>query len=210
MPRITKDYFVEKIGSKFPSETVDFVYDIFNKNNFSLKVSRPRASKKGDFRYNLQGKTPPLITINSDLCSYEFLLVFLHEVAHYRVFVNYKIQDVKSHGSEWKCEYLTLLQELMDGCALPDDITQAFVKHARNIKSSSAIDQDLENAFNNYRDVNENVTTLNKLAPGDTFIARNDLFILNKFLRTRALCTNLCNNRKYSIHGMAPVIKVKD
>lgn len=209
MPAITKDFFVDKIGNRFPLETLDFVYDLFSNGHFSLKVSAPRISKKGDFRYHLQSQKIPLITINADLCPYEFLLVFLHEAAHYNVFIKYKIQDVRSHGAEWKSEYLLLLQQLLESCTLPDDIRQAFVKHSQNVKSSSAIDQHLEDVFQKYRNQHDDTTSLSKLKVGDKFILRHELFVVNEFLRTRAICTNMCTNRRFYVPGCAVVIKME-
>ncbi|MDL2308001.1 hypothetical protein LJC68_03010 [Bacteroidales bacterium OttesenSCG-928-B11] len=208
MPSITKESFVEVIGAKFPLETIDFVYDIFSSCECSLKTSRPRISKKGDFRYDLRGGKIPVITINCDLCPHEFLLVYLHEVAHYNVSKKYNIQKVKAHGVEWKNEYLSLLIKLLETCQLPKDIEQAFVKHGQKVKSSSALDQDLEDVFQRYRTHNETITHLNTLHVGDRFILRKEPFELNQFLRTRALCTNLRTNRRFYVQGTAPVIKI--
>ncbi|MDR2979093.1 MAG: SprT-like domain-containing protein [Bacteroidales bacterium] len=209
MPAITKDFFVDKIGNRFPSEAIDFVYDLFSNGHFSLKVSPPRVSKKGDFRYHVQGQKIPLITVNADLCRYEFLLVFIHEVAHYNVFIKYKIQDVRSHGAEWKGEYLLLLQQLLGNCTLPDDIRQAFVKHGQNVKSSSAMDQHLEDVFQKYRTQHKDTTSLSKLKVGDKFILRHELFVVNEFLRTRAICTNMRTKRRFYVQGCTAVIQIE-
>lgn len=209
MQQITKNYFVEKIGDKFPPETIDFVYDIFSNEKFSLKSTAPRASKKGDFRYFPNTGKSPVISINGDLCTYEFLLVFLHEVAHYNLYAKRIIRNVPSHGVEWKVEYFNLIQQLLTTCALPDDIAETFEKYTRNIKSSSAFDMDLETVFQKYRThSDESLTNLNQLKVGDKFIFKRDIFELNEFLRTRTICTNLRSNRKFYIHGAAYVKKI--
>ncbi len=105
MPKFLKEEFIAKTGKYFPPETIDFVYFQFETHLFNFRITRPRVTKKGDFRYSLIRKSLPSISINSNLCSYEFFLVFLHELAHYKVFTKFENQ-AKSHGKEWKNEYI--------------------------------------------------------------------------------------------------------
>lgn len=209
MPKITKEEFIAKVGKFFPPETIDFVFLQFDTNSFSLKISRPRITKKGDFRYSLIHKFLPVISINCNLCSYEFFLVYLHELAHFKVFNKYENQ-AKSHGKEWKNEYRKLLQLALNTIDFPAAIHNAFYKHLGNIKSSSALDHDLEAVFDLYRAIIPDMVFVKNLNPGDYFICKNEMFVMDSFVRTRARCTMMKSKRKYLISGLMKVKLVSD
>jgi hypothetical protein len=209
MRKILKEEFIAKVGKFFPPETIDFVFLQFETNSFSLKITRPRITKKGDFRYSLIHKFLPVISINCNLCQYEFFLVFLHELAHFKVFNKYENQ-AKSHGKEWKSEYKKLLAIALNNIDFPSDIQDAFYKHLGNIKSSSALDHDLEAVFDFYRVKIPDMVFVKNLNPGDHFICKNEMFVMDSFVRTRARCTMMKSRRKYLISGLMKVKLVSD
>jgi len=209
MRKILKEEFIVKAGKYFPPETIDFVFLQFETNSFSLKITRPRITKKGDFRYSLIHKFLPVISINCNLCPYEFFLVFLHELAHLKVFNKYENQ-AKSHGKEWKNEYRKLLELTLSNINFPADIQDAFCKHLGNVKSSSALDHDLEAVFDLYRVNIPDMVFVKNLNPGDHFICKNEMFVMDSFVRTRARCTMMKSKRKYLISGLMKVKLVSD
>ena len=209
MHKIIKEEFIAKVGKFFPPETIEFVFLQFETNSFNFKITRPRITKKGDFRYSIAHKFPPVISINSNLCSYEFFLVFLHELAHLKVFNKYE-NRVKSHGKEWKGEYKKLLTIALDCVDFPDDIKNSFYKHLNNIKSSSALDHDLEAVFDSYGVRIPDMVFVKSLNPGDHFICKNEMFVMDSFARTRARCTMMKSKRKYLISGLMKVKLVSD
>ena len=210
MPDISKDEFIRQVGKYFPTESLDYVFFYFNHHRFSFKVAPTRATKKGDFKYFKDKKRIPVISVNGNLCTYDFLLVYVHELAHYMVYEHYDIFKVKSHGEEWKNAYRKLLTNLIEQVALPNDIMVAFGNYIHRIKSSTSQDEELEKVLDHYRKIPETVLRLKELQIGDHFLCRNELFQLDSFARTRAKCTLLRNNRKYLISGMMNVEKVNN
>lgn len=206
MPSVSKEELLAVLQRYFPAEAIPFVMKYVGVCPFKFVISSPRMSKKGDFRFRLDGKKIPSITVNRDLEKYEFLLVFIHELAHYFVYVN-SPYFVKSHGAEWKNQYKSLSLQLMEEVSLPRDIEQAWRQHLSRIKSSSALDEQLVAVFKKYRKENVNECLLKELKNGDCFFFRNELFRLDSFARTRATCTLLRTNRRYIIGGTAEVIK---
>ena len=209
MHNFLKEEFIAKTGKYFPPETIDFVYLQFENHLFNFRITRPRVTKKGDFRYSLIHKSLPSISINSNLCSYEFFLVFLHELAHYKVFTKFENQ-AKSHGKEWKNEYRKLLELALNNISFPSAIHNAFSKHLGNIKSSSALDHDLEAVFDSYRITVPDMVFVKNLNPGDCFICKNEMFVMDSFVRTRARCTMMKSKRKYLISGLMKVKLISD
>lgn len=206
---VTKADFIKKVGSYFPSEAIDFVFYYFDNYDFNLKISRPRKTKKGDFVFMRNRSKRPQISVNSDLCSYEFLLVFLHELAHYFVYLRYP-STVKSHGQEWKAEYRQLVQKALNTILLPEEVKAAFRLHITHVKSTSNADENLEKCFDAYRPANEEEIFLKDLNLTDQFIFRHHYYQLLSFARTRAICVDLSTHLQYRIGKMARVEKVEN
>jgi len=204
MPSVSKEELLAVLQRYFPAEAIPFVMKYVGVYSFKFVISSPRISKKGDFRFRIDGKRTPSISVNCNLGKYEFLLVFIHELAHFFVYVN-SPYFVKSHGEEWKNQYKSLSLQLMEEILLPRDIEQAWRKHLSRIKSSSALDEELVTVFKKYKKENENECLLKELHKGDCFFFRNELFRLDSFARTRATCTLLRTNRRYIIGGTAEV-----
>lgn len=108
--------------------------------NCTLKITRPRQTKLGDFRAPKPGK-PPVITMNGNLGPYQFLTTLVHEIAHLHTWHKYG-RSVAPHGKEWKSCFAALLHELLStpGIEWPPSFEAALQRHALNPKSSVAGD----------------------------------------------------------------------
>ena len=208
MSSVSKEEFVKVSGKYFPPEAIDFAWFYFDTCNFSLKITNSRSTKKGDFKYYKDKNRITEITVNGDLCSYDFLLVYIHELAHYMVYRHHDIFKAKAHGQEWQFFFKKLLDNVIEQTALPQDIREAFHYHSLHIKSSTVLDQQLELALDKYRTKREGVVYLKDLSVGDHFICRGSLFKIDSFARTRVHCTLVKANRKYLISGIMEVKKV--
>jgi hypothetical protein len=200
----TEAEFAAKVGHFFPPEALTFVFNIFNQENFILKITPPRVKKKGDFRPPRRNRILPLITINNDLSPYEFLEVYLHEVAHHMTSKWYQ-RGLLPHGIEWQNEYRQLFQELLSTVALPKAVRNAFESHLIDIKRSSNLDLVWYELF--YKDEinNPNELLVRELQPNDLFLCQKKVFRFDSMVRTRALCTLIQNNDSYLVAGHAKV-----
>jgi hypothetical protein len=205
MNHISFEDFSQKTGKYFPEEALAYAYSLFVAGEFSLKITPARISKKGDFRYHLKGTRLPQITVNGDLCPYDFLIVYLHEFAHYQLYKTGNIQREAAHGKGWQTLFSALLHDLLSQVILPGDIAAAFQHHAQHIKSSTCTDSFLEKTLERYRKRPEGVSLLKNLAVGTCFICRGTIFHLDEFARTRARCTCVKNGKKYLISMLMPV-----
>ncbi len=194
------------IARNFPPESIAYVRSFFEKYNFHFSVSLPRKTKKGDFRFRYDKKSIPTITVNGDLNKYEFLLVFIHEMAHFFVYLESSFKE-KKHGERWKTIYHTLLTNVIEEVPLPQDIVRAWKEHLQHIKSSSSIDENLVKVFRKYDKKQIDSYLLKELNQGDCFIFRNQQFRLVKFRRTRALCSTIKGDFPCLISMLAEVEK---
>jgi len=197
----------ELLAQYLPQESVELVYRWIIENKIHFKISKTRRTKLGDYR-------PPIhhsnhrITINHDLNSYAFLITFVHEVAHLKIFERFGTR-VSPHGNEWKSEYQQLMQPFLENSSFPDDVKQVLIQSLINSKASSTSDIKLTRVLQHY-DKSSNHIHLETLESDTVFNTENGKqFKKGERIRTRYKCLNLNNNRYYLFHPLTPVFPVE-
>ncbi len=171
-----------------------------------IKVSRPRKGKLGDFRPSDDHENH-VITVNDNLNPYSFLITFVHEVAHLKIWERHK-NKVDPHGAEWKQEFKKLMRDFMTPAILPESLITALSIHFTKTKSSTCFDPDLMHELLKY-DVNNTKILLSNVEMNVPFEFDNRVFIRKENLRTRSKCEELNTNRVYLIHNAA-FVRVKE
>lgn len=189
-----------------PQAAVDYCISLWQKIPFSFKVLKPRTSKLGDFRYRKDRKIQT-ITINADLNRFQFLLTYIHEVAHLHAFEKFGLSH-SPHGLEWKKEFQFLMEPLLTDSVFPKDILIPLRNHMKNPAASSARDLFLMKEMSKY-DTPENRAEeemfLSDLMPGKQFILSGRKFKKGETRRTRVLCEEVDSGRKYLVSRLAKV-----
>lgn len=192
----------------FPESAVPMVAHAYSQSRFNLRFKRPRASKLGDFRPPRERNGLCTITLNQNLNPYQMLVTFVHELAHYTVYINYPKKHLEPHGEEWKQAFTQLLLPYLKPEIFPDDIIIALKRHLQHIKASSSADQNLAKVMKRYdrNNSDEKVLTVEELSEGAIFKLANGMtFRKGPKRRTRYQCECLDNGRTYSVSGMAEV-----
>ena len=194
----------EILAKHIPANAVDAVFDLIVQNKVNLTISRKRRSKLGDYRPALYGR-PQRITVNHDLNSYSFLITFLHELAHQRVWATSK-KRIKPHGEHWQNEFQNLLNPFLIPEIFPTEILDNLLKDGKKLFASSSADQGLSRILKSY-DANENATLLEQL-PDDAHFKLPDGRTFKRLQKRRKnyLCFCLTNGRKYIFNPLAEVI----
>ena len=143
------------------------------------------------------------MSVNRDLNQYQFLITFIHELAHLKVAEDHP-RSVKSHGNEWKNAFINLLQPILTEEVFPEPLFSVLRKHMLNPKAAAGSDPDLWNALKAF-DKTEISQQLSSVADGSAFIFRKKQFTRIKKRRTRILCKAKGSNRLYLIPGIADV-----
>jgi hypothetical protein len=195
-------------GLHVPQAAIAYCEELHQFYKFDFLLSRPRRTRLGDF--TVKPGYVPRITVNVNLNPYNFLITYLHEVAHYVVHVNYKQRlrkRVAPHGMEWKREFGRLLQPVLNENHFPADILEALVRYAKNPKASTGGDQILSNAIRRYdaQELNSSRIALVQLHEGSNFVFQDRLFVRGSLRRTRVLCTDKASKRLYTIPAHALV-----
>lgn len=189
-----------------PAAAISYSLDIWLKIPFSFKIQKPRASKLGDFRYRKDRKIQT-ITINSDLNPYQFLLTYIHEVAHLHTFEKFG-SSLSPHGIEWKKEFQNLMMPLLNNSVFPNDILIPLRNHMRNPAASSSRDLFLMKEMSKYDIPSESVSDhvfLSDLLPGKEFLLSGRKFKKGQTKRTRVLCEEVDSGRKFLVSRLAKV-----
>lgn len=185
-----------------PPGAAEYCNSLKATHQFDCYLARPRKGRLGDF--TIKPGMVPKITVNVDLNPYNFLITYLHEVAHcivYRKYKNKRAGSVLPHGVEWKTEFSLLLQPVMHLAFFSADILPHLLHYARNPKASTSADQHLYAALKRHDDqaVIDNKIALEHLPEGVTFVFQKRKFTKGAVRRTRVLCVDNSNLRAYTI-----------
>ncbi len=193
------------LKKNFPANSVDYVIEYIEKFNIHLKITRKRIYKLGDYKPPNQKIPAHRISINNNLNPYTTLLIFLHELSHLLVWVNYK-KKVKPHGKEWKNTYGNLLSNFIEKNIFPDVLKKVLEKKLFNSKASLSSDAELFHTLALYDEESSKPVLLEEI-PGKTrFIAHNGkTFIKQNKRRKRFCCFCLDNNKFYLFHPLTNI-----
>lgn len=191
------------LTNKLPPASLSYCLQLWEEAPFQFKVSRSRSSKLGDYRFDPRTGMHT-VTVNGDLNPYQFLITYVHEVAHRRV--HQPKGRLKPHGQHWKNEFKKLLLPVMNDQVFPDDILRPLARHMKNPKASTATDHQLFQAIAQHDEQTAQIRLID-LSVGEQFGLKQRYFELLEKKRTRALCLDLRNQRKYLIPMIAEVVK---
>lgn len=165
-----------------------------------VRISTSRRTKLGDFR-TADRTRPHRISVNEDLNRYAFLVVLVHEFAHYTTFSRHRRHE--PHGREWKAEYRRLMQPYLSPAVFPADILVALDRHLADAPSSSCTDQHLMRTMRRYDPAP--MPFLEELEERTVFRFQRKLFVKGPQLRKRFRCKCLNDRRVYIIDPTAEV-----
>jgi SprT protein len=191
----------EYLQKHLPDHKASLILGYLQANKCFLKITKPRKTKRGDFRHNGRDLS---ISVNHDNNSYRFLFTLVHEMAHLKTFVAYK-NTVLPHGVEWKKNFKELFYELkMDEVFGKDEIILKVIrKELENPKACSGVNLDVEKAFTLYDEIRG--IYLDEVAVGQRFNFRSGVYEKLETRRSRVLCLNVVNQKKYTINKAALV-----
>ncbi len=200
----------EALSYHVPENAVDHVTRLVKKSRIQLRITRQRVTKFGDFRPSQNGH-PHRVSVNGNLNKYEFLLVFLHEVAHLRVYQSCG-KFAKPHGREWKQSYGELIREFIDHGGFQKHLAEVLLKYSYHVKSAGIANTEaakILRCFDDHRESDNSWKFLEELSMQGSFQTRNGrLFRKTEKLRTRYKCLCLKTNSVYLIHQDARVFPV--
>ncbi|HIP35331.1 MAG TPA: sprT domain-containing protein [Crocinitomix sp.] len=201
-----KSKYIHILNQYLPANSAEYIADLIIKHKVNFKISKPRKTKLGDYRYPKNGHTHR-ISVNGDLNPYSFLITSIHEFAHLTTYNKYQ-HAVTPHGNEWKKEFVKIFTPLFDFVELPDDISRALHNYFKNPKASSCTDDRLMRVLKRY-DLNNDKILVENLKIGEKFKLNSKTFVKGKRLRKYYLCKDLLTGRHYRVNGLAQIKKIQ-
>ena len=180
-----------------PVPALPYCFRLWNETPFSLKITRTRQTKVGDFT-SKRSLTHPRITLNHELNPFMFLITYIHEVAHLRVHVHYG-NSVDPHGEEWKTKFRELMEPMFTNRVFPENISTELERHMANPKASSFADTSLTKILRSYDKHADQYATLSEIPEGSIFHFQGRFFKKGKIKRTRVLCHEVKTKRHYLV-----------
>lgn len=186
-----------------PEAAVDTIFNWLIDHRVSLRITRTRTSKLGDYRPPHNGRGHQ-ISVNHDLNPFAFLITLVHEMAHLLTWENHR-NKVKAHGDDWKNTYRELMDPFMKQNIFPPDLQQALDASLLKSFASSNADLRLSRVLHKY-DQNRG-SRLEDLEAGSVFrLVNGRTFSKGPLVRKRYRCICLENKRVYLVN---PLVRVK-
>jgi SprT protein len=192
----------EVLQTHVPTSAVEYCLLLWQQNRFDFHLRKKRISKAGDFTCHHGGI--PRITVNHDLSVHEFLITYVHEVAHLHVHQQHGFK-ADPHGMEWKKSFQQLLTPLLTLDIFPDPVLSSLKEHMVNPKASTYSDSVLTKQLRSIDPRVKSVTLLSDLPEGSLFDFQGRWFKKGKLKRTRVLCLEIKSKRQYLVPADAPI-----
>lgn len=190
-----------------PPPALEYATRLWIQTPFRLKITGTRHSKVGDFSGCKHSRSLQ-ITLNGDLNPYLFLLTYIHEVAHLRVYLHYA-NKVNPHGREWKRVFQHLLAPVMTESVFPPRILHRLLVHMANPRASSFADRELTIALREHDKSAAFHKMVGDLPEGSVFSLHGKFFKRGKLKRTRILCKEIKSRKQYLVPAEALVSGVQ-
>jgi hypothetical protein len=206
--------FYEKLEAEYRNilskyivqQAIDKAIEFVVQNKIIVRIKKERSSKLGDFR---PGKIKQSkITINYNLTKDQFLITLLHEFAHFQVW-NKTGNMHNPHGDKWKYEFALLIYEYIDIECFNPQLTE-LLRSVFAISEKKVVFR--KEKLHNYLITNASTEWdyVKDLEPESEFMLKNGRqFRMIEKRRTRYLCKDLENNKRYLVHGLAEIIKTE-
>ena len=177
------------------------LFKLLEKYEVAIRISRPRSSKWGDYRYG-RGLVQPVISVNGDLHESLFLLTLVHEFAHHSVAINFP-RRVKPHGTEWQSTFQDMLSPFLENGSFPNEILPELKRHMMKPKATVTADPKLHTALMKLRG-NEG-PFLFELYSGQCFVFNQRTYQMQGKRRTRFVCKDVSSGRQYLFRSSVAV-----
>jgi len=194
MQNVLKDYI--------PDTCLPQILKLLAQDDLTVEIKKERKTRHGDYRELPNGKH--LITINSNLNSYRFLITLIHEIAHFETYKTYG-KFVRPHGKEWKFTFKHLMLPFLNPKVFPNQLLPLLAQHFKNPKASSDTDVVLALALKQFDEPNDK-TYIFEIPLGQTFKLYNGrTFKMGQKRVKRFECVEIKTGRLYLFNPNAEV-----
>jgi SprT protein len=191
-----------------PPRAVMYCSELIMLHKLHLHIEVERKDRLGDYSPHL-GKGNR-ISINHNLNPYDFLITFIHELAHHVTYKKYGPHH-QSHGKEWKEEFKTCMRPLLQLRMFPPDIAAPLIAHMKKPMYTHSGDVGLMKALMKYDKIAKTISE--EIATNSYFTLKpksKTIYQKKEKLRTYYLCIDVMSGKKMKVHALAHIYQVTD
>jgi len=201
------DEILDVIRRYVPAGTVVTVTQLIRDYHIHLHIRRDRRSRAGDYRAPLPNDPKHKISVNHNLNPYAFLITFIHELAHRKVYEETSYA-ARPHGKEWKQAFRELMKPFLNEDVFPCRLLEVVKAYLKDPAASSYSDERLSRALRMYDLHKEEETLLENLETGSLFsLGDSRIFRKGQLQRKRYLCECITNKKHYYVNRIEVVKK---
>lgn len=171
-------------------------------HRFSLTVTPERHSKLGDYRPPHNGKGHR-ISLNGTMNPYQFLLTFLHELAHLVVWKNHG-RKAQVHGIEWQYYFDQLARPFLTTEFFPHELLHQVTLYLISPSASSQSHQGLDKAMKKYdkpEPAHSDRVSIEEISEGACFELQGRIFKRGPLLRAYFACEEVSTGRRFRVRN---------
>lgn len=196
---------IQVLQPYLPENATEACFELIKHYQVHLKIVNERVTRHGDYTRNLEGKH--LITVNSNLNKYRFLMTLIHEIAHLVAYQKFGGR-IKPHGKEWKQTFQLLMLPFLRPEVFPSELLPLLANHFRNPSASSDTDERLSIAMRRYdtEQKSEAFCFIYEIPLGSHFKTHNGKIFKRGPLRVKRFeCLEVKTQRVYTFKANAEV-----
>ena len=188
-----------------PENALDKVCQSIDEQRIHLRITAARSTRLGDFRPPAKPGGAYRISLNHNLNPYQFLITFVHELAHLEVYKKHQ-NKVQPHGIEWKQTFSALMQPYFEANIFPLNLTKALTNYLKNAKAASGSDLELTRCLKQFDKNSMKNPALEEIPTGSNFaMSGGRVFTKGERLRKRYKCQCYHSKKWYLISPLAEV-----
>jgi SprT protein len=208
LPMQQKHDLRDAITPYFPADLIEFTLSQMLQHSIQVKLARPRKAVHGWFKATHRGRRHT-ISLNINMKPWMMFLVFVHELAHLKVFEKHG-RRVLPHGKEWKESMRTLIIPLIEAQKIPEALKIRLAHFLVRVPATFNRDKALMREIM-LLDGDSLPVLLSDWPFGKEFaLAGGKRFVKIEKLRTRYRCISTDNKRHYLISGHAEIIAIQN
>ena len=198
---------LNKFKQQVPEAALAQVSALFVKQEVSVQVVPSRVTRHGDYRRLPNGTH--IITINQGENKYRFLLTLIHELAHFRAYLDFG-RGIKPHGIEWKNTFKGLMLPFLRPEIFPEILLKPLANYLKNPKASSDADLPLTLALKSFDPPNQKKYIFD-IPEGQKFeTEKGRLFVRGVKRSKKYMCTEVKSGRVYLFQPHVSVHPIDD
>jgi len=191
-------YWQTNLAAHLPDEALNYCASLMVQYGIVLRVVRPRKGVLGNYNRQLKnGVVTRVIRINAGLSKELFLVVLLHEIAHW--LVDEIGKKTIPHGLKWQAKFRELMLPVLTDKLFNEEQLEALQLEIQVGNTGACFSPSLKRLLEPVA-IAEGHLEIKDLKKGAFFYHSEQSFFLLEKRRTRALCLDLSKGRNVLIN----------